>query len=207
MTEPERAAGVTAHPQLTGALTDSVRAAPGSWRRTASTIGFDDPYLTLTVDTIEAPDGQEHQRVVVHPRRAVAVAAIDDERRILLVEQYRHPMGRRVLEIPAGLMDVEGEQPQQAAARELAEEADLLAGSWRELMQIAPTVGYSTEILTVFHVTDLAPVAEADRIVREAEEADMTHWWVDLDEAVAACLDGRIFDAKTVIAILAVART
>ncbi len=197
---------MTAHPRLTGRLAGPVRAAAGSWPLAESETGFRNDYLTLTVDTIVAPDGDRHARVVVRPRPAVGVAAVDEEGRILLVEQYRHPLGRRVLEIPAGLMDVEGESPRQTAARELAEEADIVAGSWRELMHIAPTVGYSTERITLFHVTELTAVPEAERTEREAEEADMAHWWVELDEAVAACLDGRIFDAKTVIAILAVAR-
>lgn len=198
---------MTAHPRLPGRLAESVRAAPGAWPQVDSRVEFENPYLTLTVDTIAGPDGGEHPRIVVHPRRAVGVVAVDEDRRILLVEQYRHPMGRRMLEIPAGLMDVEGEEPQQTAARELAEEADVAAGTWRELMQISPTVGYSTEVITLFTATHLTPVPEAERTPREAEEADMAHWWVDVDEAVAACLDGRISDAKTVIAVLAVART
>lgn len=198
---------MTAHPRLTGRLAGSVRAAAGSWPQVESETGFQNDYLTLTVDTIVAPDGDRHARVVVRPRPAVGVAAVDEDCRILLVEQYRHPMGGRVLEIPAGLMDVEGESPRQTAARELAEEADIVAESWRELMHVAPTVGYSTERITLFHATGLTAMPEAERTEREAEEADMAHWWIDLDEAVAACLDGRIFDAKTVIAILAVART
>lgn len=197
---------MTSHPRLPGRIAAPVEAGDGTWPKVGSEVGFQNPYLTLTVDTIEAPDGSTHPRVVVRPRRAVGVAAVDEDGRILLVEQYRHPMGRRMLEIPAGLMDVEGEEPQQTAARELAEETDLVAGTWRELMRIAPTVGYSTETITLFHACDLVPIAEAERTEREAEEADMAHWWVDLDEAVAACLDGRIFDAKTVVAILAVAR-
>jgi 8-oxo-dGTP pyrophosphatase MutT (NUDIX family) len=197
---------MTSHPRLPGAMTESVRAGAGSWTRSESEIGFQNAYLTLTVDTIVAPDGAAHPRVVVRPRPAVGVVAIDDERRILLVEQYRHPMGRRMLEIPAGLMDVDGEQALQAAVRELAEETDVVADTWHELMTIAPTVGYSTEVITLFHATGLTPVPHTERTEREAEEADMAQWWVDLDEAVAACLDGRIFDAKTVVAILAVAR-
>lgn len=197
---------MTPHPRLPGLIPASVQAGEGVWPQVASEVGFGNGYLTLTVDTIEAPDGRTHARVVVRPRPAVGVAAVDEDGRLLLVEQYRHPMGRRMLEIPAGLMDVEGEEPWQTAARELAEETDLVAGTWRELMQIAPTVGYSTETITLFHASDLVPIAETERTAREAEEADMAHWWVELDEAVAACLDGRIRDAKTVVAILAVAR-
>lgn len=194
------------HPRLPGRLTDSARAGEGSWSLASSEVGFQNGYLTLTVDTIVAPDGGRHPRVVVRPRPAVGVVAVDEQGRILLIEQYRHPLGRRLLEIPAGLMDIEGETPQQTAARELAEEADLVAHRWTELMQVAPTVGYSTEHITIFHATELEAVAEAERTEREAEEADMAHWWVDPDDAVAACFDGRIVDAKTVVAILAVTR-
>ena len=197
---------MTSHPRLPGRLATSLETHAVAWPVAESEVGYASDYLTLTVDTIVGPDQQRHDRVVVRPRRAVGVVAVDEDRRILLVEQYRHPMGRRMLEIPAGLMDVEGEDPHQTAARELAEETDLVAGSWRQLVTLAPTVGYSTETITLFVATDLSAVAEDERTVREAEEADMSQWWVDLDTAVEACLDGRIIDAKTVVAVLAVAR-
>ena len=198
---------MTAHPRLPGRLASSLATTGEAWPVAESEVGFRSDYLTLTVDTIVGPDEQQHGRVVVRPRPAVGVVAIDEDRRILLVEQYRHPMGRRMLEIPAGVMDVEGEQAQQTAARELAEETDLVAETWRELVTVAPSVGYSTEVITLFEATGLSEIHDDDRTEREAEEADMAHWWVDLDEAVRACLDGRIVDAKTVIAVLAVART
>jgi len=197
---------VSAHPRLPGRIADRLEPGESSWRPGESRVVFDDPYLSLTVDEIVAPDGSRHSRVVVRPRPAVGVIALDEEGRVLLVEQYRHPMRRRMLEIPAGLMDVEGETARQTAERELAEEADLRARDWSELIGVAPTVGYSTETITLFRACGLSPVPEAERTVREAEEADLTPWWVDLDEAVRACFDGRIRDAKTVIAILAVAR-
>ncbi len=197
---------MTSHPRLPGRLATSLETHAVAWPVAESEVGYASDYLTLTVDTIVGPDQQRHGRVVVRPRPAVGVVAVDEDRRILLVEQYRHPMGRRMLEIPAGLMDVEGEDPHQTAARELAEETDLVAGSWRQLVTLAPTVGYSTETITLFVATDLSAVAEDERTVREAEEADMPQWWVDLDTAVEACLDGRIIDAKTVVAVLAVAR-
>ena len=197
---------MSAHPRLPGRLATSWQTDDAHWPVARSEVGFRSDYLTLTVDTIVGPDQQEHGRVVVRPRPAVGVVALDEDGRVLLVEQYRHPLGRRVLEIPAGVMDVEGEAAQQTAARELAEEADLVAATWRELITVAPSVGYSTELITLFEATDLSEVHEDDRTEREAEEADMAHWWVDLDEAVRACLDGRIVDAKTVIALLTVAR-
>lgn len=197
---------MTSHPRLPGRLTTSLETQEAHWPVAESEVGFASDYLTLTVDTIVGPDDQRHSRIVARPRPAVGVVAVDEDRRILLVEQYRHPMGRRMLEIPAGLMDVDGEHAQQTAARELAEETDLVAGTWRELVTLAPTVGYSTETITLFHATDLSAVPDAERTEREAEEADMSQWWVDVDTAVEACLDGRIIDAKTVVAVLAVAR-
>src|SRR5690606_33769659 len=158
------------HPRLPGRLATSLETHAVAWPVAESEVRYASDYLTLTVDTIVGPDQQRHDRVVVRPRRAVGVVAVDEDRRILLVEQYRHPMGRRMLEIPAGLMDVEGEDPHQTAARELAEETDLVAGSWRQLVTLAPTVGYSTETITLFIATDLSAVAEDERTVREAEE-------------------------------------
>lgn len=193
------------HPRLPGRIAGHLEAGPGEWTRAASDVAFANPYLTVTVDRIVAPDGTEHPRIVVRPRPAVGIAAVDEDRRILLVEQYRHPMGRRMLEIPAGLMDVEGESALDCARRELLEETDLTAGHWSPLVELATSVGHSTETITLFVATDLAAAAEADRIEREAEEADMAHWWVDVDEALAAVRDGRIIDAKTVVAVQAVA--
>lgn len=194
------------HPDLPGRLTDRVRAGAGSWTRTGSEVEFGSDYLTLTTDSIAASDGSELRRLVVHPRPAVGVIATDAQGRILMVEQYRHPMGRRMLEIPAGLMDVAGESALETARRELLEETDVRADTWRELFTLAPTVGYSTETITIFRATDLHPVPAAERVEREAEEADLTLWWVDRDDAVAAVFDGRIIDAKTVAAVLAVTR-
>lgn len=195
------------HPELPGRLTEQVQAGPGSWTRTGSESEFSSDYLSLTTDTIVAPDGSELRRLVVHPRAAVGVIATDAHGRILLVEQYRHPMGRRMLEIPAGLMDVAGESALETAQRELLEETDVRADTWKELFALAPTVGYSTETITIFRATDLHPVDVDERVSREAEEADLTPWWVDPHDALAAVFDGRIADAKTVAAILAVTRT
>jgi len=197
---------VNQHPRLPGFLATDLRVGDQSWPLAASEVGFANGYLSLTVDTIVSPAGGEHPRVVVHPHRAVGVVAIDEQQRVLLVEQYRHPMGKRMLEIPAGIMDVAGESAQVTAERELLEETDLRASSWAQLLTIAPTVGYSTEKITLFLAKDLTAVPAADRVVREAEEADLVSWWVDLAAAVEAVFDGRITDAKTVVAILAAAR-
>ena len=195
------------HPSLPGRLATDLSVGDQSWPLAKSEVGFANGYLSLTVDTIVSPDGGEHSRVVVHPHRAVGVLAIDEQQRVLLVEQYRHPMGKSMLEIPAGIMDVAGESARTTAERELLEEADLRAASWTQLLTIAPTVGYSTETITLFAATELTAVPEDERIIREAEEADLVSWWVDLALAVEAVFAGRITDAKTVVAILAAAHS
>jgi len=141
--------------------------------------------------------------VVVQPRGAVGILALDEENRVLLVEQYRHPLQARLLEIPAGTLDVAGESAQSAAARELIEEGDVTAEVWEKLFEIAATPGYSTERWTLFRASGLNPVPLAERAERHAEEADLDQWWMPLDDAVAAIFAGRISDALTIVGILA----
>ncbi|KQX76326.1 NUDIX domain-containing protein [Aeromicrobium sp. Root472D3] len=196
---------MTEHPGLPGLLAaTAIGDTDESWPVASSVALFESPYVSLTLDTIVDPSGDEHARAVVRPNGAVAVVAIDDADRLLLVEQYRHPTGRRLLELPAGTLDVDGEAPQDAAARELAEEADVVAATWAPLLHLQMTPGYSTERIQVYVASDLTPVADADRTEREAEEAHMAQWWLPFDDAVAGVLEGRITDAKTVASILAV---
>lgn len=195
---------MTDHPHLPGRLAGSILSdADASWPVSSSESKYESPYVNLGIDTIVDPDGAEHARAVVSPNDAIGILALDDEDRLLLVEQYRHPVRRRLLEIPAGTLDVPGESALDASIRELAEEADLIAGSWEPQLRLLATPGYSTESWQVFTATDLSPVPEADRTVREAEEADMSQWWLPFDEAVDAVLAGRISDSLTVAAILA----
>lgn len=195
---------MTAHPHLPGLLADSdLGDSDHAWPVSRSRTAYESPYICVSIDTIVGPDGVEHDRAVVRPHGAIGVVAIDDEDRILLVEQYRHAVGRRLLEIPAGTLDVSGEPPRDAAARELAEEADVIAARWEPLLSLLATPGYSSEAWQVFRAGRLRAVADADRTTREAEEADMTQWWMPFDQAVDAVLDGRITDSMTVSAILA----
>lgn len=193
------------HPRLPGQLVDGAELGDTvhAWTVSGTEVKYESPYIGLRVDHIVASDGAEHARAVVRPHGAVGIVAVDDQDRILLVEQYRHPVGRRLLEIPAGTLDVAGEAPSTAAARELAEEADLLADDWQPLLDLFATPGYSSEEWQVFTATGLRPVPRAERTVREAEEADMSQWWLPLAEAVDAVLEGRIGDSMTVSAILA----
>jgi ADP-ribose pyrophosphatase len=149
------------------------------------------------------PDGGEHERVIVKPHGAVGVLALDEDDRVLLVEQYRHAVRRRLLEMPAGTLDVDGEDELETAQRELAEEADLTAASWDRSLGMFATPGYSSEPWTVFRATQLSPVPHEERTDRKAEEADMQQWWLPFDAAVEAVLAGRITDAMTVAGVLA----
>lgn len=196
---------MTAHPQLPGRLADgsTLSDSEQSWPVSGSVSIHESAYVSLGIDTIVDPAGDEHARAVVKPNGAIGIIAIDDQDRILLVEQYRHPVRRRLLEIPAGTLDVPGEAPAGAAARELAEEADLVAATWTSILQLWATPGYSTEKWEIFHAAGLSAVREDERTSREAEEADMAQWWIPFDDAVSAVLDGRISDSMTTSAILA----
>lgn len=193
------------HPDLPGHLADSAALTdiPLAWPVSSTSRGFSTKYLTVDIDTIIDPDEGEHSRVVVQPHGAVGIIAFDDHDRILLVEQYRHPVRHRVLEIPAGTLDVAGEDPLDAAVRELAEEADLAADDWTRELKLFATPGYSSERWTVFRASSLRAVPHEDRTNRVAEEADMHQWWLPFDAAVDAVLDGRITDGMTVAAVLA----
>jgi ADP-ribose pyrophosphatase len=132
---------------------------------------------------------------------AVAVLAIDEHERILLINQYRHPVRSRLWEIPAGLLDVEGEDPLTAAKRELAEETDLVADDWSEPLVFFSSPGQSDERITLFEARDLR--AAPDPHPRVDEEAEIVLRWTSLDEALEAAFAGRIGNAILLIAILA----
>ena len=196
---------MTEHPLLPGRLASAVELADSAhaWPVSKSEPKYQSPYVSLSIDTIVDPAGDEHPRAVVRPNGAVGVLAVDADDRLLLVEQYRHPVGRRMLEIPAGTLDVDGESPLDAAVRELAEETDIVAGRWEQVLDLFATPGYSTERWQVFSASELSAVPAAERTTRVAEEADMIQWWLPFDQAVAAVLEGRFTDSMTVSAILA----
>jgi ADP-ribose pyrophosphatase len=134
-----------------------------------------------------------------HPG-AVAILARDENDRVLVINQYRHPVGLRIWELPAGLLDVPDEDPLAAAKRELAEEVDLAAEEWTELIEFATSPGGSSETLTVYEARGLSPVPA---FLRSEEEAEIEVRWVELDELVEAALDGRLHNSILLIAVLA----
>jgi 8-oxo-dGTP pyrophosphatase MutT (NUDIX family) len=131
---------------------------------------------------------------------AVAVLALDKQERIVLIRQYRHPIGMRNWEIPAGLLDVADESPLDAAKRELAEEADLEARDWAVLSEFVTSPGGSNEAIRIYLARDVNP--SEIPFERGAEEADIEVRWVDLDEAVDAVLDRRLQNPSLVVAVL-----
>ena len=153
-------------------------------------------------DSVDLGDGQTVVRdFVVHPG-AVGVLALDDDERVLLVRQYRHPVGMALWEPVAGLLDVADESPLTGAARELVEEAGLVADRWDVLVDLENSPGGSSETIRCYLARDLAP-APGGRPVGDGEERDMPLTWVPLDDAVDAVLSGRFSAPLTVAGVLA----
>lgn len=156
--------------------------------------------FALRADDVRMPHGNTARREVVEHYGAVAVLALDDDNRVKLVYQYRHPLGRRLWELPAGLLDLGGEPPHVTAARELKEEAGLAATDWRTLVDLDSAPGFSDESVRVYLATGLSDVGRPDA---HDEEADLTLRWVPLDEAVQMVLSGQIVNSIAVGGIMA----
>lgn len=154
-------------------------------------------------ERVDLGDAGEVTREFVRHPGAVAVAALDEQDRIVLIQQYRHPVRMLEWEIPAGLLDVEGELPHVGAARELHEEADLTAATWHVLADYVSSPGGLDEALRIYLAQDLAEVPEQERHTRDGEEHGMPVRRVPLDEALEAVLAGRLHNATAVVAILA----
>lgn len=157
----------------------------------------------MVTEEIEAGGTRVTRNYLEHPG-AVAVVALDDQGRVVLINQYRHAVRARLWEIPAGLIDYVGEDYLEAAKRELAEETELAADSWHVLVDMFSSPGCSNESVRIFLARDLHSV-ETD-FVREGEEAEMTMDVVDLDEAADAVLDGRIHSPSAIAGLLAAVR-
>ena len=182
-----------------GPLADEIVSAPVTHSRTEF-VGHVWDVVRERVDLGEA--GEVERDFVRHPG-AVGVLALDDQDRVALVHQYRHPVGMRLWELPAGLLDVEGEPPVEAARRELAEEADLRAGEWHTLVDWLLSPGGTSEAFRCFLARDLSVVPEDERHEREAEELGMPMAWWPLDEVHDAVLAGRLHSPSLVVAVLA----
>ncbi|HXV94136.1 MAG TPA: NUDIX hydrolase [Pseudonocardia sp.] len=157
--------------------------------------------MSLRADEVVMPGGRVAVREVIEHPGAVAVVALDADERIMLVHQYRHPVGRRLWELPAGLLDVDGEQPVVTAQRELAEETGVAATDWSVLVDVAPSPGLSDESVRVFLARGLREVQRPEG--GDDEEADLVTRWVSLPVAVRMVMAGTIVNAATVAGVLA----
>lgn len=155
-------------------------------------------------DTVRMPDGEVAERDVVEHPGAVAVLGLDDDGRVLLIRQYRHPVSRQLWEIPAGLRDVPGEPLLATAQRELLEEAGYRAGVWHVLADYFSSPGFSTERIRIFLARNLALVPDSDRdYVPDHEEAYLLVEWVPLDEVVSGVLAGDLHNGVLAVGALA----
>ncbi len=172
---------------------------------TSSEVVYHGAVWDIRRETFDLPEASGLVRDVMDHTGAVAVACVDEQDRILLIKQYRHPVRARLWEVPAGLLDVAGEDPFHAAHRELAEEADLRARRWEVLSDSCLSPGGSSESIRLYLARDLELVAEADRHERSDEEAGLEFRWATIDEALAAIAAGELTNAAAQLAVLQVA--
>lgn len=158
--------------------------------------------LALRADEVRMPGGRTAVREILEHPGAVAIAAVDPDDRIMMIHQYRHAVRRRLWELPAGLLDVDGEDPLVTAQRELAEEAGLEARDWSLLLDIVPSPGLSEESVRVFLARELTEVGRTASGADD-EESDLVTRWVSLPVALRMVFTGAIVNATTVSAILA----
>jgi 8-oxo-dGDP phosphatase len=159
--------------------------------------------VALRTDQVRMPDGEVAARDVVEHPGAVAVVALDDAGRVLLIRQYRHPAGRLLWEIPAGLCDVPGEPLRATAERELAEETGHTARQWHLLADFFPSPGISSERLRVFLARGLGELPGSGDLQLRHEEAYLSIAWLPLEQAVALFLAGQLHNGVAAVGILA----
>lgn len=154
--------------------------------------------VELVVDQVKLPSGKESQRELILHRGAVGILAITDDKKIVLVEQYRKALEKTVLEIPAGKLEEGDQDPAVRASRELEEETGYRPGQLTLLTGIHGSPGFSNEVLYLFEASDLEKVANP---LPADEDELFIHHQLTLEEAVEAVRVGTITDGKTVIAI------
>ncbi|MEW6541738.1 MAG: NUDIX hydrolase [Bacillota bacterium] len=169
-------------------------------KRLSSEYVFQGNILRVRVDTVLLPDGRTGSREVVEYAGAVAVVALDALGRVVLVRQYRYPVGEELLEIPAGKLEA-GEDPLACARRELLEETGFAARDWRLVCSYYSTPGFTSERMHVFLATELEP-KEASADADEFIEVDL----VPLEKALAMIGEGTIRDGKSLVGLLTVVR-
>lgn len=177
---------------------------PEQWTVEASRRAFAGAFISIRSDTVRSPvDGSRFVREVIEHPGAVAVVALDEADRVLLVRQYRHPVGRRLVELPAGLCDVEDEPLQQTAARELYEEGRVRASEWSVLTDVFTSPGMTDEAVRIFLARGITSVPDEERYEGVHEEADLGLSWSPLADVVAAVLGGSVHNALLCVGVLA----
>ena len=161
-------------------------------------------FVVLRTDQVRMPEGDVAPRDVVEHPGAVAIVALNDNGQVLLIRQYRHPVGHFLWEIPAGLRDVPGEPPHRTGERELREETGYTARTWDVLTDCYTSPGISTERVIVYLARGLAEIPDAERgPPLRHEEAHLEPAWVPLDQAVQLFLRGELHNGVTAVGILA----
>jgi len=163
---------------------------------------YDGQKWLVRTDTVALPGGSVQRDLLVHPG-AVGIVCLDEDERMLLLQQYRHPAEATLWEPPAGLLDEPGEDLLAAAKRELYEETHCRAADWRVLVDAFSTPGSSSELLRVYLARGISGIDDIERYQGEHEEVDMPLTWVPLDEVVRRVLDGRLHNPMTVMGALA----
>lgn len=181
-------------------------ATDGAYRLQSSTSVYDGRVIHLRADTVAMPDGGQSVREVVRHPGAVAVVALDDDGRVVLLRQYRHPVGGYLWELPAGLRDAGGEPPLETAKRELAEEVRLAAERWSLLTTHFSSPGFTDEMVLVYLAEGLSDTEHPEGFTVENEELDMSVERVPLEDAVQRVFDGGIRNAAAVVGLLAAAQ-
>ena len=176
------------------------------WPVVSSEYLHQDPWVVaLRADQVRTGDGEPARRLTLEHPGAVVVLALDGdpgEERVFCLWQYRHPAGKRFVELPAGLCDgPDGEAPLDVARRELREEAELEAASWTHLSSTYPSPGISAEVHHLYLARDLSAASRGDFELHH-EEADMTTGWVPFADLYAAVAAGRVTDGPTALAVL-----
>lgn len=160
--------------------------------------------VALREDIVQRPGhpAETFGRLVVEHPGAVVVLAMDDEERVCCIKQYRHAGGAVFIELPAGICDAEGEDPQVTAARELQEEVELEARRWHRLLTLYPSAGVSSELHHIYLARGLSHSGRGD-FELHAEEAELEMLWVPFEELLDAVLDERVREGPLAAAVLA----
>lgn len=181
---------------------DQLLDVPESWQVTDRQLLAEGVVSRFVAETVLTPDGEPLQRqFTLHPG-AVGIIALDDQERVALVRQYRHPVRHRLIEPPAGLLDVDGEDYVVAAQRELAEEVGLAASDWRVLSEEFTSPGGLAESMRMFLARGLTEAPAPDGFVKHGEEAHMDTVWATLDDLVDGVLAGRLHSPTLITGVL-----